>query len=218
MNTINLKTLLESRLIIFDLDGTLCETHRDIYAAYYEAIEKLEIARESVNDIIIGPPLETMIRRSVGERVEQLVVDAIGVEFRKFYDRIDFEHSHLYPGTKELLVRLKETEKILAVATLKREIPTLRLLEKKGIHGFFEKIISCDSGGTTWNKAGMIQSLLESFNVRKEKCMFFGDTPGDVLAGKQIGVKTVAMLNGYAPREELLALQPDFTCEHLRDI
>jgi len=51
---------------------------------------------------------------------------------------------------------------------------------------------------------------LEGLGVRPEGCLFVGDSPADMEAGRRAGVKTCAVLWGYGDREEMARWEPDY--------
>ncbi len=218
IQTINPERLMRSRCVVFDLDGTLCDTEEDIYTSFHNAVRECGLEITDASRLRIGPPLKEMIRFAVGEQVESDMIERISATFRRIYTECDFPTSPLYPGAWELLHRLRDAEIPLAVATLKREAPTRRLLEKKGILPFFRSVYSCDSGGEAWTKERMLVSILEEANAQATQTIFFGDSTGDIQSGRAIGTATVAVLYGYGDGSELLASKPDFICEDLTEL
>ena len=215
---ISRERLFQSRCVIFDLDGTLCDTEADILQAFHEAVRQADLAITDGNALRIGPPLETMIRNAVGINVKPEIVQQITDAFRQIYKQSDFPNSPLYPGAWELVHQLKAAGKFLAVATLKRELPTKRLLEKREILSLFDASYSCDSNGEPWTKERMLQTIMTDANVSPQETVFFGDSTGDIFAGREIGVITVAVLFGYGEKQELFDSQPDFCCENLSNV
>ena len=210
--------LFRSRCVVFDLDGTLCDTEADILQAFQESLQQSGLTVADGNALRIGPPLETMIRNAVGENVESEMIQQIANTFRQNYKRSDFPNSPLYPGVWELVHQLKAAKIFLAVATLKRDEPTKRLLGKREIFPLFDATYSCDSGGESWTKERMLQTILAAANAAPQEAMFFGDSTVDIIAGRKIGVTTIAALYGYGEKQELFESQPDFYCENLTEI
>ena len=215
---IDSERLFRSRCVVFDLDGTLCDTEADIVQSLQEALHQSGLAVADGNAVRIGPPLDTMIRSAVGENVEPAIIQQIADTFRHIYKRSDFPSSPLYPGAWELVHQLKAAKIFLAVATLKRDEPTKRLLEKREILSLFDATYSCDSGGESWTKERMLQTIMTAANAAPQEAMFFGDSTVDILAGRNVGVATVAALYGYGDKQELFESLPDFYCENLTDI
>ena len=45
-----------------------------------------------------------------------------------------------------------------------------------------------------------------------------GDTETDIIAGNELGLKTIAVLNGIRTKELLLKSNPDFICNSVEDL
>lgn len=59
----------------------------------------------------------------------------------------------------------------------------------------------------------VILASLKVFGVKPKDCLFIGDSPADMEAGRRAGVKTCAVLWGYGNREEMARWEPDFWAE-----
>ncbi len=213
MEPITRNRLFQSQLIIFDLDGTLCETMGDIRLTFLESLRRRGLDPARGGPLTIGPPLESMMRSGMGPDAEQSEVEAVAAEFRTIYSECNFDASPFYPGIEMLLRHLSEAGKQLALATLKREQPTLRLMEKRGVLSLFTPLIGCDSRDRHWTKEQMIRAILDETKFDPAEAIFFGDSAGDIEAGRRHGVPTVACLYGYGDHKELLAAKPDYLCE-----
>jgi phosphoglycolate phosphatase len=155
-----------------------------------------------------------MIDELLGGNVDQDFVEKIASAYREDYESSNYEISPLYPGTFELLLRLKSIGKKLAVATLKREMSTLRLIDRRNISGFFDTIFCCDTGGIMYTKEQMLAAIISQLGIKASETIFFGDSVGDITAGQKNGITTVAVLFGYGTPEELIAAKPDYICNN----
>ena len=210
--------LFRAASVVFDLDGTLADTVGDIAEAYCRALPKFGFEPPPPKTLRIGPPIEDTIRGIIGYDADPTLVADIVKEFRWHYDTSVYPKTVLYPGAEELLKRLKNKKIRLSVATYKRNAPTLRILEIKGIAELFDEVLSIDYNGERWTKSQMLPYIMETTRTKPSETFFFGDSVSDLQAGCDCGVKTVAALYGYELPKELLAMNPDFVCENLTDL
>jgi len=207
--------LSQAATVVFDLDGTLIDSAYDVALAYCRALSAFGFEPPPPEPLQIGPPAETMVRDMIGKDVDETMIADIVSEFRRYYGLSDYPATKLYPGAAELLKRLKDEGSRLFIATYKRFDLARRVLEIKGIAGFFDDVLSVERGGERWTKHRMLTYIMETTQTPPAKTFFFGDSISDIQAGCDLGVQTVAVLYGYGTPAELLALQPDFVCENL---
>jgi len=199
--------------IIFDLDGTLFDTAGDIHAALVGALQSGGHPAPAEAVVRQGLPLREMVRAAIGPDADIQVVEQVEVEFRKRYDASNYNRTTAYPGIPELVHRLHASGKALHIATNKRRVPTLRILECKGFTNLFRSVVCVDQDGGRLTKREMLEHILCEDDVPSAACMFLGDSVGDIKAGKAAGIKTVGVLYGYAPAEEIVASEPDLLCK-----
>jgi len=210
--------LFRTASVVFDFDGTLIDSAHDVAVAYCMALLKFGFEPPPPESIKIGPPVDVMVRQMIGQDADPALVADIVSEFRRNYDISDYPATKLYPGVAELLKRLKNKGIRLSIATYKGIASTRRLLELKGIANLFDEVLSINLNGWRWTKHQMLTHIVETTPTKPTEMFFFGDSVGDIQAGRDSGVNTVAVLYGYESSEELLAAQPDFVCETLTDL
>lgn len=220
LKPITLDTCFGADCVIFDFDGTLCDSVGDIVEVFRVVLNEFGFPQIHPDHVKIGPPLEDMIRNVLGEAVpdgkeKDDLVNAIIPVYRQTYDQSDFKKSPLYPGALELLELLKAKKIPLALATYKRDSSTYQILNKKGIAPFFEHILCCNTDGKRWTKAEMLTYIEQKIGVEPQKTLFFGDSTTDMTAAQSTQTVSVAALYGYGNPEELIQLQPDYICKHL---
>lgn len=204
--------------VLFDLDGTLCDTAPDILAAWLGAAERMKIGspEESLRRYRIGPPLSEIIEELVpgcGEEFKKRTIAA----FAELYDHSGFPRTLVYPGVAAALTELKRAGKRLFVVTNKRRTPTLLILEKLGLAAFFEAVYTMDSTPGARSKDEMAARLLAENGIEPDRAAIVGDTAGDIRAGRTNRMTAVGVLWGYGKRAELEAAGADALLE-LRDI
>ncbi len=204
--------------VVFDLDGTLVDSAYDVATAYCVALPKFGFEPPKPETVRIGPPADETVRGLIGWDADPVLVDDIVNEFRRHYDVSDYPVTTLYPGALELLKRLKSEGIRLSIATYKRAVSTRRLLEIKGVADLFDVVLSVEHDGGRLTKHQMLEYIMEATRTKPDETLFFGDSVGDMQAGRDHGVATVAVLYGYEPPEDLLAMNPNYVCENLNEI
>ena len=168
-------------LIVFDLDGTLVDSLRDLTDASNELLAGYDAA--PLDDIVVG--------RMVGEGAAALVsrlLEARGVtaprdealaRFLALYDRRLVNHTRPYAGIVDALDRLKE-HSALAVLTNKPSAAADRILSALGLRRYFEWVVGGDGPhGRKPNPDGL-RSIMVSAGQQPEQTTLVGDSTVDV--------------------------------------
>ncbi|HEU0091775.1 MAG TPA: HAD hydrolase-like protein, partial [Vicinamibacteria bacterium] len=129
-----------ARLVVFDLDGTLIDSSRDLAAAVNRALQRTSpgVARlpEDVVRSFIGSGARVLITRSLAQAGVTRSADEVLPIFLEEYGRGLLDATRLYPGTAEALDRLRFCP--LAVLTNKPGDMSRAILEGLGVkHRFF---------------------------------------------------------------------------------
>lgn len=63
---------------------------------------------------------------------------------------------------------------------------------------------------------GMIDAAVNAFNISRQSSWMIGDRTSDILAGKRAGLRTILVQTGYAGRDYLYDVDPDFVAKNLK--
>ena len=103
---------------------------------------------------------------------------------------------------------------IMSVATNDLEGPTKTQLKNAGILNFFSDVLGADSGyGAKPNPLQLIE-LKRRKNLKSQQILMVGDSPHDLIAAKNAGVKSFGVLTGVASRTDLEA-HSKIVCEDI---
>lgn len=208
--------------ILFDLDGTLSESHEGVTNCVAYALKAYGI-EEKPEDLMhfIGPPLLESFSKCYGFD-EETALDAI-MKYRERYEPIGIYECRLYPGIKELLLALRAQGKTVAVATSKPEPQAKRVLRFLGIYDCFgeENIFAAPLDERKGSKSAIIGRALAAFAERglpRSSAVMVGDRLFDIRGGHENGLPVIGVGFGYAPEGELQAEGADYYCETVEDL
>lgn len=186
---------METKAILFDLDGTLTDSGEGIINCAVYALEHFGLpipTREKLR-VIVGPPLHDSFLR-FGVSPEQ-VEEAIKV-YRQRYVPIGAYENIPYPGIRELLEKLRSLGHRLYVATSKPEEMSVKILEHFGLASCFTQICGATFDKSRSTKEQVIAHLLESTGEAGHMIMV-GDTAFDVIGAKAHGIPCIGVSWGY---------------------
>jgi len=204
-------------LMIFDLDGTLVNSGGDIIASVNYTLETLAIPVKKPKEILsfVGDGVNKMIERALGNEFQHLFDEAMDI-FYDYYARHMLDMTSLCDSVIEVLDHFRDKKKV--IITNKRRYFTLKMTDALGITKYFEEIIGADSTAYKKPDPRLFIPLIERVGAVYNDTVVIGDGVNDIMLAKNTGVLSCALLNGLTHRDILLALDPDFACEGLREL
>ena len=163
--------------ILFDLDGTLLDTHDMILESMQYTINEVDGQNQNDEKLMAGvgtPLLDQMLHFTAGNktRAEELVNI-----YRAYNDAIHDENIHAFPGTKEALGMLAQAGCRMGVVTSKRHWLAQRGLEICGLDSFFEFLVGSDDWPEHKPAPGPILHGCELLGIAPVQCIYIGDSP-----------------------------------------
>lgn len=203
------------KLIIFDLDGTLIDSLKDITSAVNHATRPYGIPEKSVPETgeLLGTGISILIDRVLADRRDELKDDVMK-GFMDYYSKHLIEYTTVYPGVKDVLENLVDYKR--AVVTNKREQFAKTMLNELGIGSYFDLVLGSDSVAEKKPSPVPLLHLLDLYNLSASEAVMVGDSEIDIAAGKGAGVRTVGVTYGYRDREALGGA--DFIIDDIRGL
>ncbi len=192
------------KYILFDLDGTITDPKEGITKSVAYALSKFGIKVDSLNELckFIGPPLKDSFIEYYNFNDDE-AEKAIKYYREYFSDRGIYENQ-VYKGFEDILISLKENNKVLIVATSKPTIFAQKILEHFNLRKYFSFVSGSNLDGTRVKKSEVIQYALERNNIKDlSEVIMIGDRKHDVYGAKEIGIESIGVLYGYGDYEEL---------------
>jgi phosphoglycolate phosphatase len=195
--------------IVFDLDGTLVDSQRDIVNSFLYAFDELGLERPSPESALanIGLPLRAMYAEFAPE--EHLT--ALTAAYRSHYAQHFTDTTAPFPGVLELMQELGSLGITRVVATTKQSASAQALVEAVGLASVLDHVQGTDDLPAKPAPDVVLRAVGE---VKGEGVLMVGDSVVDVLAGKAAGLPTYAVTWGTGTREALTeagadAVEPD---------
>lgn len=193
-------------VIIFDLDGTLSNSGEGITKSAQYALSKFGI-KEETDDLMhfVGPPLKEEFKNFYNFSDEDATK---AVEYyRERYKPIGIYETSLYKGADNMLKRLKDAGKYLAIATSKPQTMAEEVLKYLGIYDFFNKVMGADLIGPRQSKQSVLEALFEEIeNKDRSEYIMIGDTKFDIIGANIMKIDSLGVSYGYGDKNEMINL------------
>jgi pyrophosphatase PpaX len=200
-------------VVLFDLDGTLADTTELILTCYRHALaqHRGSAPPDEVWLSTMGTPLVTQMRAFTDDEEEVAALVAAYVSYqREVHD--DFVTA--FPGARETALRILELGAQLAIVTSKRREMALRTLACCGLDDLFPVLVTPDeTENYKPHPEPVLRALSELGQPPGDHVLFVGDSPYDIEAGRNAGVRTAGVLWGPHGREGLEPYGPDYVVE-----
>ena len=208
---------LREKALLFDLDGTLVDSKRDLAAAANAARASIGLPSLS-NEAVqahVGLGVDSLIRSILGTEDLGLFRQAKKA-FISYYRKHLLDHTHIFEGLEPLLKTLQRSQ--AGVVTNKARAFTLPLLEGLGISGRFGAIVTPEDTGHKKPNPEPLLYALRLLGLPTERAVVVGDSRYDIEAGRRAGLQTVAVLWGFGTPEEIERANPDIVVRSPNDL
>ncbi|HZL82710.1 MAG TPA: HAD-IA family hydrolase [Candidatus Deferrimicrobium sp.] len=201
-------------LYLFDLDGTLVDTRRDIAQAVNHVLQLHARPVADLTTVVswVGDGLDDMMMRAF-QTDERAFVGELVDEFRSYYMDHCTDFSYVYEGCAETLTSLQERGTHLSVLTNKPQDLSLEILRHLGILQFFDRVVGPSDANLRKPNPSNLVSLVRDIGTSKERTLMVGDSRNDILVARNAGVASCGCTFGYIGRDALLELKPTFLIE-----
>ncbi|MGD0776533.1 MAG: HAD-IA family hydrolase [Candidatus Solibacter sp.] len=200
---------------LFDIDGTLLDSARDICGAV-EQVLAVNPSRPVTFEVLkgyIGRHLFDLFAEVIPDATQERLDDLL-LQYRTIYLARGHSQTTIYPGVAEGLGMLGGRK---GTATTKGSPTTRAILEQFGLIQHFDHVQGTD-GFPCKPAPDVLFTALAAMGARPADCLFVGDSAADMEAGRRAGVATCAVTYGYGKREELAQFTPDYWIDDLREL
>lgn len=186
------------KVILFDLDGTLCDTDEMIVQtmrAIYLDYKPRKIRTRGELYYFSGPPIRETLKNEFPDYDPEMMHEVFKKVSKGFYPST----VKAYKDEIEVLKALKEKGYLLGVVTNKGLPLTKYSLEICHIESFFDVIVSADDVAIPKPDPSGVLKAIESLNIKnKGDVLYVGDNDIDYFTAENAGVD--CMLVSWGPR------------------
>ncbi|HEX3927958.1 MAG TPA: HAD-IA family hydrolase [Gemmatimonadales bacterium] len=197
--------------ILFDLDGTLIDSVDLIVDSYHHTFRTHGLPMLTREQILAG--MGTPLRIVFGNMTDDAAaITTWTATYREYNLAHHDSRVHAYPGTVDMVQRIKRAGRRVALVTSKNHAGAERGLKLVGLEGAMEAIIGADDVTHPKPHAEPVERALASLGMPAESCLFVGDSQHDVHSGRGAGVWTAGVTWGPFDRAHLEMAMPDHYC------
>ncbi|MDD5676472.1 MAG: HAD-IA family hydrolase [Kiritimatiellae bacterium] len=190
---------MKRQVLIFDLDGTLIDSRRDL-AAGINLMRRhyglLPLPVETVTGFV-GEGIRNLVTRSLADAPFAVDLEESVRLDTKFYRQHLHDDTVLYPGVREGLDCLAAAGHALALLTNKPGAASREILRHFEIEALFASIIGGDSGIPLKPEPEAVFAILRTVNGTPANTWMIGDNHTDIAVAHRAGIHSIFTAYGF---------------------
>lgn len=207
------------RLFIFDLDGTLADTAKDVHYSMNQLRRQMDLPPISVEEAkkSIGPGPDRFVKL-LTPNPEKKNLKKLIKKFRQIYEAHLLDQTKLFTGMETVLKALHDSGLTNIVVTNKPGKYSRKILDGLGVLHYFISVLGPEDVTHQKPAPEPILKALELAQVQPDEAIMIGDTVYDLQSAKAANVDICAVAYGYTPADELNSLKPNYFVREPKDI
>ena len=208
------------KLIIFDFDGTLGDTRRNIVTTMQMAIKEMQLPERSESECAstIGLPLAGCFRTLFPDIMEELIPRCAETYRRIFNENLQKITPEAFPGVVKTLKNLKERGFTLTIASSRSRNSLIELTHNMGIVDYISYLIGADEVKEAKPKPEPVLKTLAAMQFAASETLVVGDMAVDIQMGANAGAKTCGVTWGNGSREDLNEAGADYIIDSMEEL
>ena len=185
------------QLVVFDLDGTLVDSRRDLADSANELIVELGGAALSEDAIgrMVGEGAATLVRRALAAAGLRDVRTALA-RFLEIYDTRLLNHTRAYAGIEDAVRQARAVGRVV-VLTNKPRKPSELILRGLGLFELFDELIGGDGPLPRKPDPAALLKLMADAGVTPAATLMVGDSPIDHETARRAGTRCCLVSFGF---------------------
>ena len=208
------------KLIIFDFDGTLGDTRRNIVTTMQMTIKELQLPSRTEAECAstIGLPLDGCFRALFPDIQDDLIPRCAETYRRIFNENLQKITPEAFPGVVKTLKTLKEQGLVLTIASSRSRNSLTELTRDMGIADYISYLIGADDVKEAKPKPEPVLKTLAAMQFAASETLVVGDMAVDIQMGANAGAKTCGVTWGNGSREDLNEAGADYIIDSMEEL
>ena len=207
-------------LIIFDFDGTLGDTRRNIVTTMQMTIAELHLPNRSEEECAatIGLPLAGCFRTLFPDIQDELIPRCAETYRRFFNENLKTIHPEAFPAVVETLSILHQKGFVLTIASSRSRNSLMELTRNMGIANYISFILGADDVKEAKPNPEPVLKTLAEMSFDAAETLVVGDMAVDIQMGANAGAKTCGVTYGNGTKRELEEARADYIINSIDEL
>jgi len=208
------------KLIIFDFDGTLGDTRRNIVTTMQMTISELGLSGRSDDECAskIGLPLGGCFEALYPNESKETIQRCADTYRRIFQENLQTMKPQVFPKVIETLSALKQQGYTLTIASSRWHKSLSELTSDLGIADYISYIVGADDVENAKPNPEPVLKTISYTGFDANQTLVVGDMNVDILMGANAGAKTCGVTYGNGTKQELEEAGADYLISNIDEL
>ena len=191
--------------IIWDLDGTLMDTLKDLWLSTNHALKVYGMPERTYEEVrqFVGNGVRKLIERAVPDGEDNPSFEDVFAEFKRYYMIHCQDNTKPYDGIVETLRELKRQDKRMAIVSNKLQSGVTEL-HKQWFGNVVDVAVGERDGIKRKPEPDMVEIALSELGVDKQDAVYIGDSDVDIATARNSNLPCISVLWGFRDRDFLI--------------
>ena len=208
------------RLIIFDFDGTLGDTRRNIVTTMQMTIRETGLPARTDHECTstIGLPLDGCFEALYPDESKETILLCTDTYRRIFQENLQTMKPQVFPKVRETLQALKEQGLTLTIASSRWHKSLSELTHDLQIAEYISYLVGADDVVKAKPDPEPVLKTLSAMGFKASEALVVGDMNVDILMGRNAGAKTCGVTYGNGTKQELEEAGADYLIDSIDEL
>lgn len=208
------------RLIIFDFDGTLGDTRRNIVTTMQMTIRETGLPARTDHECAstIGLPLDGCFEALYPDESKETILLCTDTYRRIFQENLQTMKPQVFPKVRETLLALKEQGLTLTIASSRWHKSLSDLTHDLQIAEYISYLVGADDVVKAKPDPEPVLKTLSAMGFKASEALVVGDMNVDILMGRNAGAKTCGVTYGNGTKQELEEAGADYLIDSIDEL
>ena len=208
------------RLIIFDFDGTLGDTRRNIVTTMQMTIRETGLPARTDHECAstIGLPLDGCFEALYPDESKDTIRLCTDTYRRIFQENLQTMKPQVFPKVRETLLALKEQGLTLTIASSRWHKSLSELTHDLQIAEYISYLVGADDVVKAKPDPEPVLKTLSAMGFKASEALVVGDMNVDILMGRNAGAKTCGVTYGNGTKQELEEAGADYLIDSIDEL
>lgn len=186
------------KAVIFDLDGTLLNTLKDLTDAVNYALKKNNMPERTLDEVrhFVGNGVEKLMIRAIANGKENPLFAQAFADFKEFYGIHCKDNTEPYPGIMELMKELQKRDIRTAIVSNKIDF-AVKELNEEYFAGLTAAAIGEREGVRRKPAPDTVLKAMEELGITAEQAIYVGDSDVDIETAANAKIPCVSVTWGF---------------------